>query len=393
MPQFALSYARRDGIPDVTKLFDALCSRLRKIRPDFGDPPGFMDQNIEVGENWADTLAEDFRTAPVLVPLFSPSYFSSDPCGREMEIFLSRLEAMSQPRPEAILPVVWIRKNLVVHEAVKHIQYYHRAFPPEYAKFDLDRMIKISDLGNSFLKFVDAFADRISDVIPRDGPVLAGAPPLDYHTVPSAWRRKEQGSALPSGPNTVQMVFIAATAKELAPIRSPEALVGYGGDPRDWCAFRPPHARAVGLIANAIVVDEGFYYEPMPFDQHIFERIRAAERTRKIVVLVVDSWVVHLPPYRELLDQFEAFNYRNCTVLVPLNAADAESQARREDLLKKLSDTFYFRSKTTAEAPFYRAPIGSCEEFDIQLRKVLASIKASIMNASGSEHASGPPTF
>src|SRR5215831_8118163 len=144
VPQFVLSYARRDGIPDVAKFFDALCSRLRKIRPDFGDQPGFMDQNIEVGENWADTLAEDFRTAPALVPLFSPSYFSSDACGRETEIFLSRLEAMSPPRPEAILPVVWIRKNLVVHEAVKHIQNHHRAFPPEYAEVDLDRMIKIS---------------------------------------------------------------------------------------------------------------------------------------------------------------------------------------------------------------------------------------------------------
>jgi FxsC-like protein len=395
--QFVLSYARRDGRDAVQKFFEALCERLKRIRPDFDDPPGFMDANLEVGEDWPEVLAQGLRTAPLLVTLYSPSFFASPECGREVEVFLRRLEAASPGATlQAIHPVIWLRKNLAVHSVLADIQHDSVKFPKEYGQLDLDRLIRVRDYESRYIEFVDAFGDRLSDAIPRGGPVLPSAAPIQYRSTPSAWMRGGQAQATgtaTAGPNTVQLAYIAASADELRNGQIRDTVDLYGGDPKDWRVFDPPVSRPVGLLAPAIIVSEGYYYEPLPFDEHLLERIRDAEKARKIVVLIVDSWAIRLPAYQKLLAQFESFNYRNCTVFVPLNSSDAETLATRDQLLLDLSRTFYVRSMTTKEAPFYRAPLGSYEEFDAQLRKVLAALKSTILNATPLSQTVSVPGF
>jgi FxsC-like protein len=395
--QFVLSYARKDGREAVCRFFDDLCKRLKRIRPEFDDPPGFMDSNLEVGDDWPEVLGEGLRTSPLLVPLYSPSFFTSPECGREVEIFLRRLEAVSSGRTfQAIHPVIWLRKNLSVPSMLTNIQYDSAKFPKEYGQLDLDRLIKVRDYESRYIEFVDAVADRLSDAIPKNSPVLPPAGPIKYRSTPSAWTRgglAQSAGAAAAGPNTVQLAYIAASASELRDGQVRNAVDGYGDDPKDWRVFDPPVARPVGLLAPAIVVSEGYYYEPLPFDEHLLERIRSAEQAHKIVVLIVDSWAIRLPAYRRLLQQFESYNYRNCTVFVPLNCSDDETLATRDQLLLDLSSTFYFRSTTTKEAPFYRAPLASYEEFDAQLRKVLAALRSTILNATPLSQTISVPGF
>jgi hypothetical protein len=83
-----------------------------------------MDANLEVGEDGTEVLGQGLRPAPLLVTMYSPSFFASPECGREVEVFLRRLEAASPGQPlQAIHPVIWLRKNLSVHSALADIQY------------------------------------------------------------------------------------------------------------------------------------------------------------------------------------------------------------------------------------------------------------------------------
>ena len=160
------------------------------------------------------------------------------------------------------------------------------------------------------------------------------------------------------------------------------AAAAYGSDPRDWKVFLPPLDHSVGRIANVIVVEEGFHYEPLPFDDRLLERIAAAEAQHKIVALVVDSWVTRLPNYRRLLSEFDRHNFGNCTVLIPLNTADPETRAEREALLRDVASVLPSYADRRPDSPYFRAGISNYEEFDSHLRKALAAIRASIFGGT-----------
>ena len=120
----------------------------------------------------------------------------------------------------------------------------------------------------------------------------------------------------------------------------------------------------------------------LKFNDDLLKRIEDAEYNQEIVVLIVDPWTVQLPRYSSRLKEFDKINFRYCTVLVPMNADDAENQTQREDLLRKLRETFYYRSRTVSEEMFYCAPINSCGEFNASLEKVLAKIQSDIRDSS-----------
>jgi FxsC-like protein len=397
MYHFVLSYARGIGVRAVKRFFDQLCDRLCRTYPELGKTPGFMDQDIRVGDSWPDELARHFHNCPILVPLYSPEYFASPDCGKELAIFLSRLanHPRGEPKPKPILPVVWIRKNLSIPPFLSNVQYDQSGFPREYLESDLDRLIRY-DQPVAVEKFVDEFADRIAVSLAAGTPHLAAAPPTDYASIESAWSKAgRQAARAPSVPGkTVQVMFLVAKADELEQLRSPEAVSRcYGDDPRDWRAFLPPDDRDVGVIAAEIVTNERFHYEYLTFSDDFEQKVAEAESKRKIVILIVDPWIVHLPRYSSRLAAFDKSNYRYSAILVPLNDNDAENNKGREDLIRVLNETFYNRARFDPREMVYRAPLASYTEFDDSLRKVLAKIRSDILNASGRQRAIGPPGF
>ena len=58
----------------------------------------FFDRDdLKAGDEWSSTIVEALRNAKVLVCLMSPTYLGREWCGRELEIFLSRLSAFQPP--------------------------------------------------------------------------------------------------------------------------------------------------------------------------------------------------------------------------------------------------------------------------------------------------------
>src|SRR5689334_11053809 len=140
-PHFFLSYARSRYRPEgadpdrwIVKLFNDLCQ-------DVGiatgmQVPGFMDRQIPVGTAWPDHLADALANCRVFVPLFSPSYFVSDYCGKEWAAFVKRVErqAAGAERPLAIIPALWTPMSLdELPPSLHSMQNIPPGFPPAYA--------------------------------------------------------------------------------------------------------------------------------------------------------------------------------------------------------------------------------------------------------------------
>src|SRR3954466_15961762 len=88
-PLFFLSYARSRLRPDdgsdpdrfAAKFFADLSDNVAHLTG--AALPGFMDRHTAAGTPWSDRLSEALGTCRVFVALLSPSYFTSEWCGRE----------------------------------------------------------------------------------------------------------------------------------------------------------------------------------------------------------------------------------------------------------------------------------------------------------------------
>src|SRR5688572_33140691 len=117
-PWFFFSYARTDaGTEDLKNFYSELVQEVRRKAGLPGDTPesdiGFMDTSIPIGAEWPEKLANALRTCRTFICLYSRGYFNSDDCGREFQVFSSRLDEFVRAsrsrieRPSLILPVLW----------------------------------------------------------------------------------------------------------------------------------------------------------------------------------------------------------------------------------------------------------------------------------------------
>ena len=148
----------------------------------------------------------------------------------------------------------------------------------------------------------------------------------------------------------------------------------------DWQPFYP-RKRRIGSLAVHIASDEDLDFIPseLPFSSNLSQDVLEAEKERRLVVLVVDSWTAELPAYQQVLQDFDRVNYFNCSVVVPWNEDDIETARRRAVLEQTILSAFPFR--TALKHPIYfRDAIRSEAELREQLREVLIRLKAEVIN-------------
>ena len=92
---FFLSYASNDLYPGnvrdehLDQYQTYLNSRVRHLSGLPSD--GFMAPfSIQSGNEWKEDLIDALQASAALVCLYSPSYFGSEYCGKEMQVFLER---------------------------------------------------------------------------------------------------------------------------------------------------------------------------------------------------------------------------------------------------------------------------------------------------------------
>ena len=141
---FFLSYASNDLDPGDVRdkhLVEFYSYLNRRVRNLSGVPSdSFMASfSIETGNEWKEDLIDALQTGSALVCLYSKSYFESEYCGKEMQVFLERRKQHSKlygGKPAAnIIPIYW-------HPCQKKIP---RTFPEFEYKFPGN--VKTNDRG------------------------------------------------------------------------------------------------------------------------------------------------------------------------------------------------------------------------------------------------------
>ncbi|HEX2205026.1 MAG TPA: TIR-like protein FxsC [Longimicrobium sp.] len=394
-PLFFLSYARNDQDAYLEKFYEELCDAVARWSGRPAKEVAFRDTYaVDVGEQWTPELAGALQTARVLVPLYSPSFFASEYCGKEWAFFRLRQDehlraTPGAPRPPVILPVLWMPPEALppLPQVASEIQYAHPDFGDEYLEEGLRRL----RVRRAHQEVVEELAKRIVRAAQQHA--LPRAPDAaDPAALPSAFAAPPKPGAPPAaplpppslgkeGPRYVQCVYVAARRSELAADGARAALDGYGDESgMEWSPYLPAVREAVGLLVNDVTVSEGFLYTSLEVDDRLVERLEEAETRGKIVVLVVDPWTLRLEPYQKPMNRFDRLNLYNTVVLVPWNPGDPETEAVRADLETRLSRTFLRWSSLKPER--FVDGIGSAEALKNELKVALTRARMRVINAA-----------
>lgn len=349
---FFFSYARLDRDPYLKKFYNELADTVRLKVGGNRDEVGFFDaEDIEPGQEWPATLAGALQVARVFVPVYTPSYFASEFCGKEWQVFEDRRKAAGD-RPPVILPVLWTPEDKLpsnLPEAVSDLQYSHEQFGGMYAKEGLWQLMRLSKYRDIRHEIIGGIAERIIEIGRKHAlPALPALPSIKQ--VPSAFQPRPGAPASAAAPNPgnvgpryVQFIFVAGRRNEFELQKLRQRLEYYGGEGGpDWQPYLPDLAEEIAILAMGVAASEKLRYEAVPLDESLIQRLDAAERDNKVVAIIVDTWTLRLEQYHKFMREYDRRSYQNCVVLIPWNY-DEETKLTEEKLKSAVQLTFVNR--------------------------------------------------
>jgi len=145
-----VSYARNDlQGPELQWFFEELEKEL-SVELGTKDAVLFRDlAAIEIGADWADSLAEALKTSAIMVAICSQSYMNSEYCGKEFGVFVDRFEeAKKQAGAQAgslraIFPIIWMKPDNGIPAAISAFQYHTTRLPSSYAEHGLRQLFRL----------------------------------------------------------------------------------------------------------------------------------------------------------------------------------------------------------------------------------------------------------
>jgi hypothetical protein len=257
----------------------------------------FDSTDIEAGAQWPATLADALRTSRVAVCLYSPHYFNSRWCGKEMQVFFDRATAApGPPAPAAIIPVIWAPSLQGVPAPLQNIQTHDATFPASYPR---DGLRQVMNLGNDpdFHRIVSALATRIVTAIQANA-----LPPLAYLNLDgqiSAWdaaANADPNSHMKGGMTKTCFVFASSAGWDWKP---------YPGEP------------SIGALAQTVSGQLGLRYEEIPCDASLSNRLRDTHQHDVPTVLFADPSSATVPPIASALRSYDQVYFLNCGLIVP----------------------------------------------------------------------------
>ena len=189
------SYACLDVNETTHRSFRRFLTKIRDlVGPNVGwhseSTVCFVDKtNIKLGDVWDQKLAEAIGSAQVLVCLVSPYYLKSEWCGRELRLFLERLEALpgNQQHPQRVFPLIWIHPSggRKLPEVISRLQFKGPGLPQAYFTNGLRDLALKPKFKNALIDVASVLSTRITEA-------LAGQPPLPPHAgVHNGWTKSD----------------------------------------------------------------------------------------------------------------------------------------------------------------------------------------------------------
>jgi FxsC-like protein len=410
---FFLSYARRNDlsygrigggkdrqlIPQFYQdLAREMISRGPASIPRTETEVGFFDQaGIETGDIWDETLAIALRTSRVLVCLYSRGYFESEYCGKEFQVFQSRVRDYSITRKAThlplIIPVLWHcpDKYPSLPTCISDIQYAHNEFGSVYAAEGLEYIMRLQKCRDNYEEFLMKFADKLIAIAEEHSmPILAECPPLK--TIQSAFHAPTpvpQSDVMPNdakdeeddeselentGPGVVHFVFAAASSQEFRQVRTKlEAYTEGGG--RYWKPYIPDVEKQAGFITQQALTDMELQQEVLPCSRTLTDQILKVDEQESnvIILIVVDPWSLLLERYRQRLNTYDRANLVRCAILVVWNDREQEPGINPEDVKLKIKQTF--SSILVNKNMYFRAAVSSEPDLRNQVQAAIIEIQ------------------
>jgi FxsC-like protein len=388
---FFLSYAHSDRDPYLWDFFKRLSREVRLISGDAGERMGFIDGfNIELGQQWSNTLASALNESRILLPLYTPTYFQRGMCGAEWMAFRMRQElhmkVFGQDKPPpVILPILWVPERHLppLPYVARHIQYSHASLGPNYVEQGVRQLSKLRKYRDQYEHVLTGLAEMIVRVGERVN-LLAHPEFPAMEQMQNAFAIPDPNAPAPPdphlqsqtyGPRYTKFVYVAAPAHEIAGSRRSAASYGAGG--HEWQPYRPPVQEEVAIIAQLVTASQGLHYGAIPMNGRVVEEIEAAHQNRNMVLFIVDPWTLRLETYHRQMRDIDAREGLQYVVLIPSNIHDEETAAARDALEAALRTAFPRRS---GDSGFFVGPIGSTDEFRAQLALILENLRSRLMS-------------
>ncbi|MFI6758779.1 TIR-like protein FxsC [Micromonospora sp. NPDC050417] len=369
---FFLSYARGDDDVYVKKFFDELSKEVRNLT---GDQPdyevGFLDvRGIPLGASWSPELINALSTCRVFISLCSPGYFRRPACGREWQVFASRLadhERETGVRAPALMPLVWT-PMADMPELASRLQYHTESLGDAYRQQGLRQLVRLNRRG-PLLRLVSSLAEKIVATakgyrLPTPAPMTNFDEITSAFAVPVATPREVDASTASS--RYVHFVVAAPTRTEVAVLRRNGDFYGDSFD--DWAPYRPSLEDPLALYARSIAERHRFDSEIASLED-LSERIDRANQNNQVVVLLVDAWVARLAEQREVLRSYDQRNEPTTGVLIPVSSGDPQTDEHGSELVEEL--LVALANNNIRGDTMFRPRIQTHGDFDVDLQNVL----------------------
>jgi hypothetical protein len=330
---------------------------------------GFIDRtDIQPGDEWPDALGNALMKAQTLVCLYSPSYFLSDYCGKEMQVFLERrrnyMRTNAGKPPANVIAVAW---QPVPRRVPKTLPDFQITNP------NLDRDKKgVWDLGGpgQSAKLTNV-AHQIADSV-REAADLTPLPPLPerprIHAVRSAF--------LP--PPLPLPEFDSPNAKE-----GPNAVTFVYSSSIHWNAWPwgPPEDQAVLYLAASAAKGREMESTQLTFDladANLAGRLDTLRRRNNVVILLVDAPSLAIDALRPRIQDYDRPEHASFAAIVIDNNQIPELQARLNESLP------YFARRATPHFHVIQTRgtfnLETRESFSKRMAEALEQLKLAVLN-------------
>jgi FxsC-like protein len=370
---FFFSFSSIDWRPKQRDDLEALFRRIEAKLRELGHTDGgyFSPDSVHRGQRWEQALIEALQGSRVLVPVYSPNYFSKSVfCGKEWQVFAEReAENRSARRPsdvtaaEVILPILWTAP-IKYPATVSELQNSHGADADVYRTRGLGYMLQApSRFRNDIPEFIDRFGRELAAMLDTQGAKKMRTIPNWDALAPPFPKNYRQGLGY------VRYVFLAGRDDQMRRVRAHVDAYGQYEDRRDWRPCFPDIEERAGDLAHAMARENNKEYEFVEARSvdELITRLNEAKALKNIVILVVDPWSLNLAEIEEFAQKFDAVDFPTSGVIVTWNDKDVETTSNYSSLQTKISGHFrgrrsrqeYFQERVTSPAELREALVAA----------------------------------
>ena len=313
------------------------------------DDVAFFDaQRIETGDYWREKLAAELVGCKACVAVCSPAFAASHFCGKELRVFLERVEAWRAGRASGqrarspVFPVLWIGSQVPM--ALSDFQNAVGTFPAIYAEKGLRTMYALEKYRQRRTEVLLALAEWIADAVRSVNlPPRQGIPDFDF--IPSLFH--DQETPVRHGVAVLPLVRGGLQAQPYGDGRTVGSLVD----------------AALGSQVPRRVLEAG---------ADLGARLRAAREGQEVTLVVTDLETLSDPLYAPVFDAVDAELAPPAAVAV-LRGAAAGSPAAEQNA--QLTVRGAFARAAGAGVPIDSGSLRSAQAFEVYLAQTVLALR------------------